>query len=87
MGTSLNKPNCQTLAERAWELARVANQLIADIESDLNAPGDAAFRAKDAFDALNAAHLALLDAQREQAVRHYSRMAVESCWDAIGGAA
>lgn len=75
MGTNQRKPNCQKLAERTSDLVNTVNQLIADIESDMAAPGEAAFHAKDAFVALKAANLALLDAAREQAIRHYQDMA------------
>jgi hypothetical protein len=78
MDTNQRTPNCQKLADRAGDLARTVNQLIADIESDIAAPGEAAFHAKDAFAALQAAHLALVDAAREQTARHYQGMAQQA---------
>ncbi|NII53552.1 hypothetical protein [Luteibacter sp. SG786] len=87
MGTNLNQPTCQTLAERAGELSQATNQLIADIESDVNAPPGAAFHAMEAYVALGNAMLSLEAAARELAVRHYSLMAVESSQEAIRGVA
>jgi Holliday junction resolvasome RuvABC endonuclease subunit len=75
MGTTALNSNHQALAQRAKALASTANQLIADIESDVAAPTEAAFHAKDAFMALNRAHNALLDAIAENRVRHYESMA------------
>ena len=72
------RSNHQALAQRAKALASAANQLIADVESDLAAPAEAAFHAKDAFAALNAAHNALLDAIAESARGHYEELAREA---------
>lgn len=75
MGITALNSNHQALAQRTQALATTVNQLIADIESDVTAPGEAAFHAKDAFIALNAAHNALLDAIAENRVRHYETLA------------
>ncbi|SEO64037.1 hypothetical protein SAMN02800692_1548 [Luteibacter sp. UNC138MFCol5.1] len=65
----------QRLADRLGELTRTVNQVIADIESDLASPGEAAFHAKDAYRALCSAHNALLDSARNAAANHYGQMA------------
>lgn len=70
-----SKQRAAALAARTSALVHTVNQLIADIDSDVSAPGDAAFHAKHAYDALCLSHLALLDAAREQAVTHYQGMA------------
>lgn len=75
MRTNQRKPNCQTLAERTSSLAKIVNQLIADIESDINSPTGAAFHAMEAYVALGNAVLSLEAAAREQAARHYQQMA------------
>ncbi|NID15420.1 hypothetical protein [Luteibacter yeojuensis] len=78
MGTNQRKPNCQTLADRAGELVNIVNNLIADIESDLSAPGEAALHTKDAYRTLCRAHNALIDAAREQTVTHYQGLAQQA---------
>jgi len=61
----------QSLTERTSRLVHIVNQLIADIESDLSAPGEAAFHAKAAYASLREADLALRDAIAERARSHY----------------
>ncbi|WP_036114511.1 MULTISPECIES: hypothetical protein [Luteibacter] len=75
MGTNERNAKYQALAERAQALVTMTNQLIADIESDIAAPADAAFHAKDAFAGLCRVHHALLDAISEVRVYHYEAMA------------
>lgn len=75
MGTTALNSNHQALALRAKALTSTVNQLIADIETDITAPAEAAFHAKDAFAALNASHNALLDAIAESTRGHYEAMA------------
>lgn len=67
--------NGQVLADRAGALVATVNDLIADIESDLSAPSNAAFHAKDAYAALNRAHSALLEAIAEARICHYTGLA------------
>ncbi|URL59593.1 hypothetical protein IM816_05715 [Luteibacter flocculans] len=78
MGTNQHKPSHQVLAERAGALVKVVNNLIADIESDLRAPADAAFNARVAHRALQDAVLTLADSARDQVVDHYQQMAREA---------
>ncbi|APG04929.1 hypothetical protein BJI69_14200 [Luteibacter rhizovicinus DSM 16549] len=75
MDNLLVNSNHQALADRTGALVKVVNDLIADIESDISAPSDAAFHAKDAFKALASAHNALIDSARERAAAHYLGMA------------
>lgn len=76
MGNLLVNSNRQALADRAHDLTVTVNQLIADIESDLKAPEEAAFHAKAAFKALNGAHNALLEAITANTRGHYEGMAI-----------
>jgi hypothetical protein len=75
MGTTELNANNRTLAKRADRLVHVVNQLIADIESDISSPGEAAFHAKHAYDALCRVDNALRDAIAASATRHYEAMA------------
>lgn len=75
MDTNERNAKYQALADRAQALVTMTNQLIADIESDIAAPADAAFHAKDAFAGLCRVHDALLDASAEARVSHYEAMA------------
>jgi hypothetical protein len=77
----VSAPRHQALAERAHILAQTANQLIADIESDMTAPAEAAFHAKDAYVALNRAHNAMLDAIAEHG-REQRDAQQAAAWDA-----
>lgn len=78
MGNLLVNSNHQALADRADALVKVANDLIADIESDIASPAEAAFHAKDAHRALQSAYLALCDSAREHAVTHYRGLAQQA---------
>ena len=78
MGDLLVNSNHQVLAERAKALTVTVNQLIADIESDLASPAEAAFHAKDTYAALKCAHLAFLDAIAQGTRGHYEGTAVEA---------
>lgn len=73
-----SKQRAEVLAARANTLVHTVNQLIADIESDVSMPSDAAFHAKDAYTGLCRAHNALLDAARESAVSHYTDLAAQA---------
>lgn len=70
--------NITSLAKRADRLVHIVNQLIADIESDVNAPSEAAFHAKDAYEALRRADLALRDAIAESTRGHYEAIAQDA---------
>lgn len=78
MDTNQRTPNCQKLADRAGDLAKTVNQLIADIESDIKSPAGAAFHAMEAYVALGNAMLSLEAAAREQAVTHYKGLVDEA---------
>jgi hypothetical protein len=81
-----SKQHAEVLAARTNHVVSIVNQLIADIESDVAMPTDAAFHAKDAFNGLCRAHNALLDAARDPAVTHYQGMARDAV-QAEGGVA
>ena len=70
--------NRQLLADRAGALVRTVNELIADIESDVSAPAEAAFHAADAFGGLCRAHHALLESIAEARVCHYTGLALDA---------
>jgi hypothetical protein len=74
----VNAPGAHALAERFGTLVNVVNQLIADVESDIATPSEAAFHAKNAFAALRNAHNALLDDIANRARPHYEAMAREA---------
>ncbi len=78
MGTTALNSNHQALAQRADSLIQAVNQLIADFESDVNVPAEAAIHAKDAFVALCRADLALRDAITESTRGHYEELAREA---------
>lgn len=93
MGNQIVESKQPTLAERAGDFVKTVNDLITDIESDLHAPGEAAFHAKDAYAALCRSHNALIDAAREQAAgrrtiidqRYWTKSGI--CAVRVGGAA
>lgn len=71
----MNDDSRRTLAKRADRLVHVVNQLLADIESDISAPAEAAFHAKHAYDALCRVDNALRDAIALTNTQHYEAMA------------
>lgn len=75
MFTAARHSKRQPLVNRVQALVTTANELIADIESDIAAPGEAAFHAKDAYAALNRAHNALLTAATDVEPTPYIPMA------------